>query len=433
MRTGETICAISSAVGTAARMIVRVSGGEAHAIAREVCADLPGVGEARIRKLAFAELETPAWIYLFASPRSYTGEDLVEFHIPGNPLLARMLLEALLSAGARHAEAGEFTARAYFNGRMDLSEAEGVAATIAAHSERELRAARQLLAGELARRLRPAMDALTETLALLEAGIDFSDEDISFITREDLAARVRAIDAELRDLAAQSARFERLTHEPAFVLVGRPNAGKSTLLNALAGHERAVVSPIAGTTRDVLSAEVALARGMVRVLDAAGLTASDTSEIELRMGERARQAVESADFVVLVRDELDAAPVIGISRPAELVVQTKADLAKAQEASDVINVSAVTSEGMDALRKRMDEIAFGAAGGSDLALNARHLACISDARQALARAESLAPSAGVELVALELREALNWLGDVLGQVAPDDVLGRIFATFCIGK
>ena len=433
MRTGETIYAVSSAVGTAARMIVRVSGEQAHVVARAVCADLPGAGEARIRKLAFAELETPAWVYLFASPRSYTGEDLVEFHIPGNPLLARMLLEALVSAGARHAEAGEFTARAYFNGRMDLSEAEGVAATIAAHSERELRAARQLMAGELARRLRPAMDALTETLALLEAGIDFSDEDISFITREDLAARVRAIDAELRDLAAQSARFERLTHEPAFVLVGRPNAGKSTLLNALAGHERAVVSPIAGTTRDVLSAEVTLARGMVRVLDAAGLTASHTSEIELRMGERARQAVESADFVVLVRDALDAAPVIGISRPADLVVQTKADLAKAQETSDVINVSAVTGEGMDALRKRMDEIAFGGAGGSDLALNARHLACISDARQALARAESLAPSAGVEFVALELREALNWLGDVLGQVAPDDVLGRIFATFCIGK
>ena len=420
----STIVAISSAVGPAARMIVRLSGERAHEIARSMCDELPGAGQACSTRLRFNGLVVPVEIYLFANPHSYTGEDLVEFHIPGNPLLARMLLDALVTAGARQAEPGEFTARAYFNGCMDLSSAEGVAATIAAHSESELRAARQLMAGELAKRLRPAIDELTETLALLEAGIDFSDEDISFISTDALRDRVARIDSQLQALIAECTRFERLTHEPTFVLVGKPNAGKSTLLNALAGHERAVVSPIAGTTRDVLSAEVALTRGVVRVMDVAGIQSHSPAEgIERDMIDRAIRAAESADFIILVSDTAPAT----WPTATDLVVHTKSDLSL----KPPLAVSAVTGEGLGDLRRAMDQLAFGhAPAGASLALNARHLQCITEARAALDR---LLTAQDPEIIALDLRESLDALGRVLGQVTPDDVLGRIFSTFCIGK
>jgi tRNA modification GTPase len=437
LKGNDTIVAISSAVGPAARMIVRVSGPEARRIAGAIVSALPPPTGAARCELHFADLSVPALVYLFAAPRSYTGEDLVEFHIPGNPLLARMLMEAIIAAGGRHAEPGEFTARAYFSGKMSLDEAEGVAAAVAAHGQQELRAARQLMAGELSRRLRPAIDALTETLVLVEAGIDFSDEDITFVAGEEVERRAGEIESLLDDLVRGSAHFEPLTHEPTFVLVGRPNAGKSTLLNALARHERAVVSPVAGTTRDILSAEVRLRRGLVRVLDVAGLEETEPSvttgpqaDISRRMQEQAKRALESADRVILLRDVTDAREPIELPRPVDLLVMTKTDLSPGSS-----GVSALTGEGLDALRETLDRMAFGDAAAPSfvLALNARHRSCIAEAREALARARAIATDGAAELIALELREALDALGRVLGQVTPDDVLGRVFASFCIGK
>ena len=348
-----------------------------------------------------------------------------------------MVLDACLRAGARLAEPGEFTARAYFNGRLDLAAAEGVAATIAAQNEAELQAARQLLAGELARRLRPITDALTETLALVEAGIDFSDEDVTFIDARQLQTRVDAIDAALSDLTGSTARFERLAHEPHIVLVGRPNAGKSTLLNALAGRERAVVSPVAGTTRDVISTEVRLRRGIVRMLDVAGLedSAKAGGDIEQQMRDRALAALESADAVLLALDATDCRPPPTLPRLPDRIVYTKADLSPDAPGTrvDRLAVSASTGRNLEALREQLDVLAFGSDGHRpSLALNARHLAAIADARAALDRARANADGAA-ELVALDLRAGLDALGTILGQVSPDDVLGHVFATFCIGK
>ncbi|HEV2296625.1 MAG TPA: tRNA modification GTPase [Tepidisphaeraceae bacterium] len=445
MDAADTIAAISSAVGPAARMIVRVSGERAKEIAQSVASAARLEHASAVREtISVAGLSLPVCIYAFHAPRSYTGEDLLEFHLPGNPLLARMVLVECLRRGARLAEPGEFTARAYFNGRLDLAAAEGVAATVAAQNEAELQAARQLLAGELARRLRPVMHRLTHTLALVETGIDFSDEDVTFIATGDLESRIRNVDAELAELLGNTARFERLAHEPQIVLIGRPNAGKSTLLNALAGRDRAVVSPVAGTTRDVISADVRLARGIVKLLDVAGLENYARDEVQSdpeahiarQMRERALQTVETADLIVHVRDPHDPIELPDLPRPPDLIVRTKLDLADSAGVSssiDDVSVSAHTGANLDVLRERLDVLAFGAeAQRPSLALNARHLAAIADARHALGRARANATS-GAEIIALDLREALDALGAILGQVSPDDVLGQVFATFCIGK
>src|SRR5207248_1484978 len=270
------------------------------------------------------DFEFSSWIYVFRAPHSYTGEDTIEFHIPGNPLLARMLLDELIKLGARRADPGEFTARAYFNGRLDLSQAEGVAATIAASSDAELRAARQLLADELARRVKPALDSLADALALIEVGIDFSEEEVEFISGDEIRARLDLIDRTLDDLLRDSARLERLHHTPQFVLVGRPNAGKSTLLNALAGEHRAVVSPHAGTTRDALCADVTLARGIIQMIDVAGIDqpADPVDSIATQMQSRAHATIESADRVILIQDCLDDSTKPSLARAPDLVVIT---------------------------------------------------------------------------------------------------------------
>jgi tRNA modification GTPase len=292
------------------------------------------------------------------------------------------------------------------------------------------------MAGELSARLHRPMETLADSLALVEAGIDFSEEDISFLGGDELRGRIDEIDDVLSDLVKSSARFEPLTHEPTFVLVGRPNAGKSTLLNALAGRDRAIVSPVAGTTRDVLSAEVRLQRGLVRMIDVAGLDESHDADdaIEKGMDVHARRAIEAADFVILVCDTTDSRPRLQVGRDADITVMSKSDLASGDAAVQG-GVSAMTGQGLAELRAELDALAFGrAASGQSLALNARHLAAIAEARASLARAREIAATAaGPELIALELRDALDALGRVLGQVTPDDVLGRVFATFCIGK
>jgi tRNA modification GTPase len=450
MLTGDTIVAISSATGPAARMIVRLSGPDAVRFATSIAPSIatPSHATAMRVTLAFAGLQVPgAWLYSFTAPRSSTGEDVVELHLPGNALLAKLLVNHFLAGGARAADPGEFTARAYFNGKLDLTAAEGVAAAVSARSDAELTAARQLLAGELANRVRPIIDTVAETLALLEVGIDFSDEDVTFLSPSEVEERLAAATCQIASLTTDAARIEPLSHEPTVVLVGCPNAGKSTLLNALAGRERAVVSPVAGTTRDVISAEVVLRRGIVRMLDVAGLErqppAADPSrnvqeDIERAMQTRARETIERADVVLRVDDVLAMGTSWknDIGREADLTVITKADLPYCLHAHsfNAIHVSARTGQGLDLLRDRLDAICFGGAERATLTLNARHTDHLAKATASLERARNAnANAVGVEVVALELRDALDELGAIVGSISPDELLGRVFSQFCIGK
>jgi tRNA modification GTPase len=430
MQSGDTIVAISSAVGHSPRMIVRMSGPSAIDIATNVLDREPTRGASNRRLRLSESITLPSVVYRFDAPNSVTAEHVIEFHLPGSVWIIRRLVETLINLRARQAEAGEFTARAYFNGKLDLSEAEGVAAIVSARSETELNAARQLMSGELSRRLQPIMDELADTLALIEAGIDFSDEPVSFVSADETVRRCESIERSLRSLLDESPRFERIAHEPHVVLAGRPNAGKSTLLNALAGFDRAVVSPVAGTTRDAIGAVVHLRRGLARVIDVAGLEHVHADElIDAQMQDVARRAIETADVLVLVVDPADSQQPM-FERAPDLTVFTKSDL----HPSPGLSVCALTGAGMSELRERLDDLCFGrmSNAGEQVALTARHVQAIDDAIHAIDRGRESVKSGG-EIVAMELRDALDSLGHVRGLISTDDVLGRVFARFCIGK
>jgi len=284
------------------------------------------------------------------------------------------------------------------------------------------------------------MDLLAESLALLEAGIDFSDEGIEFLTLQDVAARIDSVADQLKTLVAESVRFEKLTHEPTIVLAGRPNAGKSTLTNALAGKHRSIVSPQPGTTRDALSVEIVLPRGVARLIDVAGIEESGQSspsspphEVHEQMRDLAHRAIERADVLVLVRDATDDRADVPLPRTPDLRVVSKSDLLETLPISGAsLPVSAVTGDGLDALRRSLDLAAFASDSvGASLALSGRHLQALDDAISALRRARDVPDS--LELLAAEFRAALDALGGILGAVTPDDILGRIFSKFCIGK
>ncbi len=438
----QTIAAISSSLAPAARIIVRVSGPRSHPIAIGLT-DLRTLSPASAgpAMLSFNGLTCPVCLYVFAGPRSYTGQDTVEFHIPGSPVLAKMLLDELYRQGAKPAEPGEFTARAFFNGRIGLTEAEGVAATIAASSEIELHAARQLAAGELTRRLTPITDTIAQTLALIEVGIDFSEEEVTFLASDEVLQRIDDAERALNDLLEQSGRFEQLAHEPRIVFVGRPNAGKSALMNALTGEARSVVSPVAGTTRDILTAPLDLKSGRILLCDVAGLERVAETEIDRQMQQHAGLAMESATHVVLIHDCTDKRPLPELSRTAELIVISKIDLQEQAptvhpglRGVDTVRVSSVTGDGLASLRDALDRLAFSTDNtAATVTLNRRHLSAISDAQQALSRAAARVAENAPELVAMDLREVLDALGSITGQVTPDDILGRVFSAFCIGK
>lgn len=456
MSSTDTIVAVSSPPGASWRGLVRGSGPDAAAVFRALVGGeaLPPSHHLVTGRLRLGDTTLPVLAAFFAGPGTYTGQDMFELQCPGHPALLDRILHAAIAHGARLAEPGEFTFRAFLAGRLDLTQAEGVAATISATSDAQLAAANQLRRGQLGRFASDLVDQLATALALVEAGIDFVDqEDVVAITPADLHERLTHLHDALRDLLRHSRSWGALEGLPRVVLVGVPSAGKSTLFNALLGRVRAVTSPMPGTTRDVLAEPLKLHTPTgreveVMLVDVAGLDVA-TSTLDADIQAAAREAIERADLLIAVDDptqgkqgiaQVDArgVPVLRIRAKADVpippgVTAPPCDLA----------VSAQTGAGLAELRRAIAE-RVGERGvsisGEMLALQPRHESALRHALEQLDIARQLvqphtdeAMLPAPELVAGAMRSALDALAGLGGQVSPDDVIGRIFATFCVGK
>jgi len=380
----------------------------------------------------------------FAAPASYTGEDVLELQAHGSPAVLQELVARCVALGARRARPGEFSERAFLEGRLDLAQAEAVADLIAAADTRAARAARRALDGEFSRRVEALADELLAIRVHVEAAIDFADEPIDTLGGAQLRARLAATAAALDELLRAAERGRRLREGLHAVIVGPPNAGKSSLLNALAGRDRAIVTDIAGTTRDLLHEIVRIDGVELTLVDTAGLREGG-DVIEREGMRRARGELERADLAIVVLDARDpeggaaavADAIAGV--PARLWLHNKVDLLPVAPAPapapDVVHVSAHTGQGLEELHRHLRHLAGGdAAGGEgEFTARARHVDALVQAQAELAAARVHLDHEALDLAAEALRLAHDQLGEITGKVRADDLLGHIFASFCIGK
>ncbi len=426
----DTIYALASARGRAGVSVVRISGPQAFAACEVLCGAVPDVRRASLRHISWdGEVLDQALVLTFAEGASFTGEDSVELHLHGSQAVLSAVLSALSAQpGLRAAEAGEFTRRALENGQLDLGQVEGLADLIEAETEAQRRHAVGLMQGRLRQLAESWRVSLVRAASLIEATIDFVEEDVPVDVVPEVSALLQSV---LQDLGSEVRGYdaaERLRDGFEVALVGRPNAGKSTLLNALAGRDAAITSTIAGTTRDVIEVRMSILGLPVTVLDTAGLRETDDEIEKIGIG-RTIDRASAADLRVFLLDG-DDVPLV-TPRPGDLFVRGKADLAPANG----LAVSGKTGQGLPAL---ID--AIGAALDSRMASTAtinraRHLEAVTRAIRALdsARSEVFAGPDRVELAAEHLRQAIRALDSLIGRVDVEDVLDEIFSSFCIGK
>ena len=444
----DTIAAISTALGEAAISVVRVSGPHALQIAARV-ARLPVKVMPRMAYLVpildtdGGALDHGLLLY-FKGPASYTGEDVIEFHGHGGVLVTQRVLDRWLACGARAADPGEFTQRAFLNGKMDLTQAEAVMDLIHAQSTLALRAANEQLGGAIGSEAVAMQQEIIPVLAHIEAYIDFPEEDISPETGADLLRRIDAVLGRAQKLIATSEQGRILRHGARTVISGAPNVGKSSLLNVLLGFERAIVSPTAGTTRDTIE-EIIQVHGIpLRLVDTAGLREAG-DDIE-RVGiQRTERELERADLVIEVVDgsRASSGPRLALSPEIarrRILVLNKSDLGIHADWSDTpgaIPLSCLSGDGIEPLRDAIRDVIATAgplAVDHPIAINARHKAAFERSAERLQAARAaLEHNEAPEFIALEIREALQALGDVIGQVDVERILDVIFSTFCIGK
>lgn len=457
----ETIAAISTPPGRGGIGIVRLSGPEAASIAAQLLR-LRGplvAGKPRLADVIDPEAQDgaeridEALVTFFAAPHSYTTEDLVEIAAHGSPVVLDLLLRRAIGLGARLAHPGEFTQRAFLAGRLDLTQAEAVRDLIDAQTLAQARQAASQLGGALSRRVQPVKGKLLELIALLEAGIDFAEDDLSVAGDEEILGRIEGIEEPLRALEGTFARGRVLHDGLTLAIVGRPNAGKSSLFNALVERDRAIVTPIPGTTRDTVSERIALEGIPLELVDTAGLrdAPEDSSHPAIddveRLGiARSREALADAAIVLVVVDSSlpvhaeDERLIEALAGRPVLVAANKCDLPAARDGLlaqgvDAIATSAVTGQGIDALRQRIVGLATGgAAAEPGMLTSLRHHQAVTTALDGLvAGRAAVLESIPHEMVLLDLYRSLWALDALTGQTTADDVLNLIFATFCIGK
>lgn len=446
----DTIVAQATASAESAISIVRMSGPLAPSLARDIFQLVPRPRHAH-RGNYFdlkGELVDDVLVTLFPGPRSYTGDDVAEIYCHGNPLIVQKILQDLVRRGCRLAEPGEFTRIAFLNGRMDLSQAEAVADLIRARSDRALTAAQHQLQGALSSRVTNSIDELLQVIAHLEAYIDFPEEDLPAEDESGPVKSIRKLITDLRRLASTSRYGALLREGVKIIILGAPNAGKSSLLNRLVGHERVIVSEEPGTTRDAVEERLTIGPHGIRILDTAGIRSSADKLEMLSIGKTMEQ-VAQADLFLLILDATLPHPALPpelterLDAKNTLVVHNKIDLMEkaaplpSWNGLPEVSVSALTGEGIESLETRILETidALNPLSGEDfVAVSARHAGALEAAAIALESAlVQLLENEPAELVASRLREALHALGEITGQVDNEAMLDKLFATFCIGK
>jgi tRNA modification GTPase len=444
---GDTIAAISTPAGEGAIALVRISGGDAAAVADKIFRGKQTPSEFPAHVQHFGEivdeigrLIDQVMMSIHRSPASYTGEDLVEVTCHGGTLVSARVLEACLRAGARGARAGEFTERAFLNGKMDLTQAEAVIDLIRAKTDLALRSATEQLEGKLGTQIKKIRDDLVDLVANLEASIDFSEEGISPDNNEQLQARLDSIRNQIVALLATADQGRILREGVRVVIYGATNAGKSSLLNRLLGYERVIVSDTHGTTRDTIEELINLGGVPIRLLDTAGLRRS-TSDLEREGMARTEKSLQTADLRLHIADRNEPKPADFETLSAngtDLVVLNKSDLSEHKDWNgvDALRISCTTGEGLPHLQKEI----LGRIAKENLrpenaiAINTRHRDCLRRALEACDRAhDAINNGLAPEYVTVDLKDALRAVGEVLGAVDVEQILDSIFSQFCIGK
>ena len=446
----DTIAAVATAPGIGGVGIVRLSGPRVPEIARALLGDLPPPRLARLAGFRAADgsaLDQGLALY-FPAPHSFTGEHVLELHGHGGPVVLDLLLQRTLALGARPARPGEFSERAFLNGKLDLAQAEAVADLIESASAQAARAALNSLQGAFSRRVHALVEQLIALRMHIEAALDFPEEEIDFLADQTLRERAAQLRQALEQLQADSRQGQLLHDGMTVVLAGRPNAGKSSLLNLLAQRDSAIVSPIPGTTRDVLRERIQIDGLPLHVLDTAGLRAS-ADAIETEGVRRARDAMLRADRVLLLiddaTDDTPAVTALLAELPADVqvtLVRNKIDVSgraagvteRGPHAVAEVALSAHTGAGLDALHAHLKAcMGYQAAGEGAFSARRRHLDALARTRVELSNAHTELAAGRGELAAEALRQAQQALGEITGEFTSDDLLGRIFASFCIGK
>ena len=437
----DTIFAVSTGAGRAGIAVVRVSGSDVSTVMNALCDGVPKPRHASLRKIRSRDglLLDAAMVLFFPGPKSVTGEDVGEFHVHGSPaIVERLLLELGTFENCRVAEPGEFTKRAYENERMDLVEVEGLADLLAAESEAQRQVAMRQFSGEASSVYLNWHSELTGALAIIEASIDFADEDgVAEKAIAQVRPRLRAFTVMLEEALAQSAKAAMVRRGLRIVIAGAPNVGKSSLLNALAGRQAAIVSEIAGTTRDVVETALVIHGLPVSLSDTAGLRRETSDIIEREGMVRSRNEIDTADILVWVSVAGEGSEV-GPERQPDLHIYNKSDLAVADlihvRNESEISVSVRNGNGLDVLRKRLGDLVLErtSVGESAVMVRTRHQLAIRESIRFLNDAQAK-PNDALELLAEDVRKAATALASITGRVDVEDFLGRIFQEFCIGK
>jgi tRNA modification GTPase len=437
----DLIAAIATAPGRGGVGVVRVSGADIAPLATAILGHLPAPRRATFVRFldAAGEAIDEGIALVFAAPHSFTGEAVLELQGHGGPVVLNLILQRCVELGARLAEPGEFTRRAYLNGKLDLAQAEAVADLIDAASSEAARSAVRSLSGAFSARIGELVEALTRLRMLVEATLDFPEEEIDFLQQADVFGRLDRIDASLRAVRAQAKRGALLREGLAVVLIGQPNVGKSSLLNQLAGFEAAIVTEVAGTTRDTVREVIQIEGVPLHIVDTAGLRETDDAVEKIGIA-RTWAAVEKADIALLL---VDAAHGVGAHEAAilarlpgvvHLTIHNKIDVTgeAPRVAGNEVWLSAKSGAGVELLRRQLLEAAgWQAAGEGAFMARTRHLDALDRAARHLEAARKAAQQ--LELFAEELRLAQGALAEITGEFTADDLLGEIFSNFCIGK